>query len=109
MLRNEKTFFFLVFFHRKKNNIFRLKFFFLVQGDDDNEKNSLEEKKTKKQGGRPEVWCFKNKKKRKQTLSPSVAKPADALSPREQDPDPAPVHRSGRDDRHVEQLVRVIT
>lgn len=36
-----------------------------------------------------------------------MAKPADALSPREQDPDPAPVHRRRRDDRDVKELVRV--
>ena len=36
-----------------------------------------------------------------------MAKPADALSPRQQDPDPAPVHRRRSHDRHVEQLVRV--
>ena len=36
-----------------------------------------------------------------------MTKPADALSPRQQDPDPAPVHRRRSHDRHVEQLVRV--
>ena len=36
-----------------------------------------------------------------------MAKPANALSPRQQDPDPPPVHRRRSHDRHVEQLMRV--